>query len=363
VIVLIVNLYLQHWSYREIASHLNRNTFTLPDGLVFKFRPRKVSSNKNTGKEFTRDSIRALIGTPFHAGLVARYPRPALDMEDDIENPHMVKPPRPEISARQILEIQQGQHESLISVETWQRLQQIRKGKHKTPTKNSRPRNEALLSGIAQCWECYQHDGRVAPLRGSTGGKNPTRYYRCATLHNRYIKKSKRETSVLNPQTDTLTDDLLARHKRRCLNAEQMEDQLQSQIEKLVIPSEWHENIMAYYLSNEGLSTFEREGHNLRASLARYRQLYLASHIDQAEFDTQALHIGRKLKALKPSARTESQGILPQLLNFPELWKQLTNGEKRNLLREMFQVIYFDTQGKIQEVTAHAPFKELLGLS
>lgn len=203
---------------------------------MFKFRPRKVSSNKNTGKEFTRDSIRALIGTPFHAGLVARYPRPALDMEDDIENPHKVKPPRPEISARQILEIQQGQHKSLISVETWQRLQQIRKGKHKTPTKNSRPRNERLLSGIAQCWECYQHDGRVAPLRGSTGGKNPTRYYRCATLHNRYIKKSKRETSVL-VQPDTLTDDLLARHKRRCLNAEQMEDQLQSQIEKLVIPS------------------------------------------------------------------------------------------------------------------------------
>ncbi len=362
VIVLIVNLYLQHWSYREIASHLNRNTFTLPDGLVFKFRPRKVSSNKNTGKEFTRDSIRALIGTPFHAGLVARYPRPALDMEDDIENPHKVKPPRPEISARQILEIQQGQHESLISVETWQRLQQIRKGKYKTPTKNLRPRNEALLSGIAQCWECYQHDGRAATLRGSTGSKNPTRYYRCATLHNRYAKKSKRETSVLNPQTDNLTEDLLARHTRRCLNAEQMESQLQSQIEKLVIPSEWHEIIMAYYLSDEGMSEFEREGHNLRASLSRYRQLYLAGHIDQAEFDTQALHIGRKLQVLKPSARTEAQGILPQLLNFPALWKQLTNGEKRNLLKEMFQVIYFDSQGKIQEVRAHAPFKELLGL-
>ncbi len=362
VIDLIVNLYLQHWSYREIASHLNRNSFTLPDGLVFKFHPRKASSAKNTGKEFTRDSIRALIGTPFHAGLVARYPRPALDMEDDIENPHKIKSPRPEISARQILEIQQGQHESLISVETWQRLQQIRKGKYKTPTKNSRPRNEALLSGIAQCWECYQHDGRAATLRGSTGSKNPTRYYRCATLHNRYIKKSKRETSVLNPQADNLTEDLLDRHTRRCLNAEQMESQLQSQIEKLVIPSEWHEIIMAYYLSNEGLSEFEREGHNLRASLARYRQLYLAGHIDQAEFDTQALHIGRKLQALKPSARTEAQGILPQLLNFPELWKQLTNGEKRNLLKEMFQVIYFDSQGKIQEVRAHAPFKELLGL-
>ena len=96
VITLVANLYLQHWSYREIASHLNRNTFTLPDGSVIKFRPKKLSAEKNMGNEFTRDSIRALIATPFHAGLVARYPRPALDMEDDLENPHKVKSPRPE---------------------------------------------------------------------------------------------------------------------------------------------------------------------------------------------------------------------------------------------------------------------------
>ncbi len=362
VITLVANLYLQHWSYREIASHLNRNTFTLPDGLVFKFRPRNVSAEKNTGNEFTRDSIRALIATPFHAGLVARYPRPALDMEDDLENPHKVKAPRPEISARQILEIQQGQHEPLISLETWKRLQQIRKGKSKTPTKSSRPRNEALLTGVAKCWECYQHDGRAAPLRGSTGGKNATRYYRCATLHNRYVKKSKRTTSALHPQADSLADDLLARHTHSCLRAEQMEAQLQAVIEKLVIPTEWYEAIMAYYLSGEGLSEFEREGFNLRASLSRYRQLYLNGHIDQAEFDTQALHIGRQLQGLKPSARTEAQGILPQLRDFPELWKQLTNGEKRNLLGSMFQVIYFDSQGKMREVVAHAPFKELLEL-
>ncbi len=362
VIPLVANLFLQHWSYREIASHLNRNRFTLPDGAEVKFRPRNVSTQKNTGNEFTGDSIRVLIATPFHAGLVARYPRAALDMEDDLENPHQVKLPRPEISARQILEIQQGQHEPLISVETWQRLQQIRKGKSWTPTNSSRPRNESLLTGIAYCWECYQHDGRAAALRGSTGSKKATRYYRCATLHNRYVKKSKRTASALSPQADSLTDKLLARHTRSCLRSEHMEEQLQGLIEKMVIPTEWYEAIMAYYLSDEGLSEFEREGHNLRASLARYRQLYLNGHIDQAQFDTQALHLGRQLQGLKPSAKTEAQGILPQLQDFPGLWKQLTNGEKRNLLGRMFQVIYFDSQGKIREVVAHAPFKELLGV-
>ena len=362
VIILIANLYLQHWSYREIADYLNRNTFTLPDGLVVKFKPKKQSSEKNKGNDFSRDSIRAIIESPFHAGLVARYPRPALDMEDDIENPHKIKLPQPEISSRQILEIQQGQHEALISVEMWQRMQQIRKGKSKTPTTSSRLRNEALLTGVAQCWECRQHDGRASSLRGSTGGRNATLYYRCATLHNRYKKKPKRTGSALSPQADILTDELLARHTQSCLRAEQMEMQLQGLIEKLVIPTEWYEAIMAYYLSSEGLSEFEREGHNLRASLSRHRQLYLDGHMDQAEFDTQALHIGRQLQGLKPSVRTEAQEILPQLRNFPELWAQLTNGEKRNLLKKMFQVIYFDSQGTMRDVVAHEPFKELLGL-
>jgi hypothetical protein len=223
--------------------------------------------------------------------------------------------------------------------------------------------SKALLTGLAQCWECYQHDGRAASLRGSTGGRHATRYYRCATLHNRYIKKSRRTASVLHPQADTLTDDLLARHTHSSLRAEQMEAQLQGLIEKLVIPTEWHEAVMAYYLSGEGLSEFEREGYNLRASLKRYRQLYLNGHMDQAEFDTQALHLGRQLQGLKPSASPEAQEILPHLQDFPQLWMQLTNGEKRNLLKMMFQVLYFDSQGELREAVAHAPFKELLGLS
>jgi hypothetical protein len=85
--------------------------------------------------------------------------------------------------------------------------------------------------------------------------------------------------------------------------------------------------------------------------------------MDQAEFDTQALHLGRQLQGLKPSASPEAQEILPHLQDFPQLWMQLTNGEKRNLLKMMFQVLYFDSQGELREAVAHAPFKELLGLS
>ncbi len=363
VITLVAHLYQQNWSYLEIASYLNRNKFSLPDGAVVKFKPRKAPNSKDTGNEFTRDSIRTLVATPFHAGLVARYPRPALDMEDNLEHPNEVKAPRPEISRRQILELQQGQHEPLLPLETWQRMQRIRKGKSSTPTRAERPRHLATLTGVARCWECYQHDGRASPLRGSTGSKKATHYYRCATLHNRYTRKVRRGTSGPKPQADPLTGDLLAAHTRSCLPAAQMESQLQALIDSVVIPKEWNDMIVAHYLSDEGLSEFDREGHNLRAALKRYRQLYLAGHIDQAEFDAQALHIGRQLQSLKPSARMEAQEVLPQLRDFPALWEQLTHGEKRNLLGTMLQAVYFDSQGRMKEVVAHTPFKELLGLS
>ncbi len=183
------------------------------------------------------------------------------------------------------------------------------------------------------------------------------------TLHNRYARKVRRGTSDLKPQVDPLSDDLLAAHTRSCLPAAQMEAQLQALIDSVVVPKEWNDMIMAHYLSDEGMSEFDREGHNLRAALNRYRQLYLGGHIDQAEFDAQALHIGRQLQSLKPSARTEAREILPQLHDFPVLWEQLTNGEKRNLLGTMLQAVYFDSQGRMKEVVAHAPFKELLGLS
>ena len=82
---LIVHLYSQGWSDRDIADHLNRNRFTLPDGAVVQFRTKGIVGRYAPG-QFNRDSIRQIITNPFYVGVIARYPRPELSMEDSIDD-------------------------------------------------------------------------------------------------------------------------------------------------------------------------------------------------------------------------------------------------------------------------------------
>ena len=61
--------------------------------------------------------------------------------------------------------------------------------------------------------------------------------------------------------------------------------------------------------------------------------------------------------------KTEVKPILPYLQNFPKLWSLLTNTEKRAILRIVFASIYFDDHALIRQVSAHAPFDQLLKIN
>lgn len=62
-------------------------------------------------------------------------------------------------------------------------------------------------------------------------------------------------------------------------------DQATHLIEVLVIPEEWYELILAYYLSDHGMSEFELRSHNLRQELSRQRELFKRGHITQAKYE------------------------------------------------------------------------------
>jgi len=81
---LIVHLYSQGWSDRDIADHLNRHQFSLPDGSIVQFRTKGILGRYAPG-QFNRDSIRQIITNPFYVGVIARYPRPDFSLEDAID--------------------------------------------------------------------------------------------------------------------------------------------------------------------------------------------------------------------------------------------------------------------------------------
>ncbi len=65
--------------------------------------------------EFTRDSIRDIVRSPYYAGLVARYPSKPLDMEDDPEHPNQrtSQPKATTGNRRTIVKQVVGQHQAL----------------------------------------------------------------------------------------------------------------------------------------------------------------------------------------------------------------------------------------------------------
>ena len=359
------NLYSKGKSDLEIANDLNRHVFRLPDDSVVSFRTKGLPGQTKPGS-FSRDNIREIIRSPFYVGLVAHYPTRPLDMEDDPENPRHKSTNQPPLqNKRQPQVLHPGQHTPIYAYDLWEHNMQLRASKGNTPTKSDRPRREYLLTGIGRCLVCLEHTGRQVGLRGSTGNKG-VRYYRCATIHDKAKQTSKiapidelaAQTGV-EAQSTSNWDRLIESHAL-IMHAEGMEDQVHRLVKQLVIPPEWYETIMAYYLSNNGMADFERESYNLRQELARLQDMYSNGYLTQAQFQERAMTITRDLQILQPSAKPEAKAIQPLLSDFSTLWSQLTSGEQRILLKTMFVVLYFDGDEELKQVLANSPFDKLL---
>jgi DNA invertase Pin-like site-specific DNA recombinase len=368
-------LYDQGFSDKDIAEYLNTHQFKLPDGSQIKFRT-KGPRNFLPERSFTKESIREIVTNPFYAGLIARHTVKPLDMDDEqlpgvIAANNTRKPQRinPNGSKRAIIELNTGQHQALISVALWQSNQQLRKRKFKTPVNQSNPTREYLLTGVGCCWECHAWDGRKAGLRGVAGSGDRT-YYRCATLHDLYKTRRKRKPEEaastlpavgITAKSDNSGSELPERHKAN-LRTEVLEEQINRLVETMVIPEDWYEGILAYYLSDDGMSEFEMQGYNMRQELTRQRELYKRGHITQAEYEEAYLRINRYLQQFKPSVRPEAREIIPLLQNFTGIWHQMTLTERRAILQTMFTGLYFDAESQLRKAAANSPFDRLLGL-
>lgn len=359
VVRLIVQLYAQGFSDREIADHLNRHKFRLSNGEQVCFRTKGIPSKSPPGP-FGRDNVREIVRSPFYVGLVAHYPTRPLDMEDDPEKARTRTVSVPLVNKREPQLLVNGQHQALYDSELWKRNMQRRNAKAKTPQTRRAPVHNYLLTGIGRCYVCYKHGNHRVTLRGSKNGNGYT-YYRCGVLmehskkHLKEIPGAFSDGATLNLDWQTLIDAHTGN-----LPAEKLEQQVVAMVKRFVIPPEWRETILAYYLGDEGMAEYERMGYNLRQELARLQALYTEGFINRAQFDDQARTITQELRSLQPSAKPEARAILPMLNDFAAAWDQLAIEEKRTLLKNMFVAIYYDDKGQIKKVLANEPFDELL---
>lgn len=286
-------------------------------------------------------------------------------MEDDPENPKQ-KTVQPLRNKRQPQVLQKGLHEPIYSQELWESNMQLRASKGNTPTKLVRPRREYLLTGIGRCWVCLEHNGEQVGFRGSTGD-NQLQYYRCATVQEKAKGKGKVEPIDLaaitgvSPQNKIDWAQLIAiANHKPTMRADLMEGEIEKLITQLVIPEDWYELILSYYVSEHGMADFERESYNLRQELNRAKELYINGFINLAQFQEKALRISKNLEAKKPAAQPEVHVLLPSLKDFKGIWANCTAAERRKLLKVMLLAVYYDSSSSIQMVLAHNPFDQLL---
>lgn len=262
--------------------------------------------------------------------------------------------------------LHEGQHEAIVSSEMFLRNQERRKRRKSVPRNSNRKSRIYPLTGVGKCWECWQSLGEVVNLRGSKGGSIGYSLYRCGAKQDRgssvrpKAKRSTLENAEVEIKQALDIDDWLERHHTL------KEDLLMAEVKDILfnfeIPQSWHRHIIAYTQHPDGLLHFQVQVQALRDRQSRITALYNAGEIDMAEVQLK----GAKLQAQIDSFWAEAlqdDGTQDHLLtDLPQLWNRLQRGEKKSLLKVMFNGLFFDGQGRLRLILAHSPFDRLLGL-
>lgn len=365
VIPMIHELAFQGLSDREISNLLNTSEYTLPGGSQVQFRPRGSKKKRKQGlSTFTRESVRAILENPFYSGQIAFYRRPDFSLEDNFEHPENIPTSTIKGDSREIIDLQPGQHEALISFETWQSSISLRRSKGNSPIQHNSARKTRIypLSAVGRCWECFETLDQDFSLRGSMGGKG-IMYYRCAYDHDHSLRGTKKKASRmegLNPLVDTVDHELSKRHKY--LNALRIETQVDRLMEKLIIPRIWDEWLAAYFLSDTGIAEFERAGYLHRQEMQQLADLHKAGHIGLPDLEKGTRVLQDKLNNLKPTAKPEARQMVEKIRPFSAFWHSLNPIEKRKVLGTIFAGLYFDREGRLIRALAYEPFNELLDI-
>ena len=222
-----------------------------------------------------------------------------------------------------------------------------------------------MFTGVARCWVCYDFDGKLVNLRGSTGSTDHRGYARCGRLQDcaRVRRKQLAADPLADmPLTSEVIPEALTRRKHHVPQA-QVIAALTALADRLVIPAEWYDTIIAYVLTDDGLVEFKRQSQELRQQLERVKHWQAEQLINRAEVLHRISQINHELRRLQPTAHPIAAQVLPLLKDFPALWQQLTTVEQRSLLQAMFTDVFFDPTGQARLILANSPFEALLKIT
>lgn len=322
----IYQLYLEHKSLRRLTHWLNTKGY----------RTRK-------GKTWATPSIRRILINPTYTGKMW-YGKRKTDLITGKLN--QVMPEK--------WKIVKGQHEAIVSEDTFNRIQKLLKSRFMKPTK---AQHVYLLSGLLRCGKC---NGRMFGYTYRKKIKNKPRkpareyfYYRCQNSIQKGASVCKGmvlpgqviDETIVNIILSLAQDKNFLQDKEAMLKALRQEakpskPEVQDEKKRLVLEEQKlmdKRNVLLEKLENSIIDdgTFEERFNLLKRQLeaVRARQSELA--LQGEEFNLQEIAL---------------QASYEELCNLPKMWQHLNDKERQEKLRTIINHITVDKDEKEREI-------------
>jgi len=309
------------FSDRDIAAKLNEYRFETPDGRLVSFRTRYYGRKDGQGPQgpqpFIKSTIKDILTRPFYAGLIEYYGRD----------------PRTGQRRHQPIIVTQGRHEPLVTMELYQKCQDIRRSRGKAVNSRTAKRRTQVypLGGILYCAGCGFRMRSVSMNKG-------VRYYRCRT-------RIERKDACDQPT----------------VRADRIEPLVTEPLRRLVLPPDLRHRVLGYLTRNETLEAIEFQKLAAQAAFDRARELYIAGDIGRDRYDQARNEYRRQMDTLQPESHVDADAATPYLDDFSRLWDAATPLEQKGLLGTVFRRVLVRGQ-QIVSIEANTPFDQLLGL-
>ena len=281
------------YSDGQIARQLNATRYRPPGGQSLPLRTKRHPARGGPGP-FSKDSVRDILTRPFYTGVVPYYGTDEQGRKRKRGNPVALYP---------------GRHPPLIPQALFERVQEVRRLLSRNPRRRGQtPARIYPLSGLLRCDHCR------ARMRAQTGARG-RRYYVCATR--------------LQHSGDC---------RQPAIPADRLETQLAAFLKHIRIPADWQHRALRQ-LGRDPAEQARQEA-ALRARLERATELYLQGVLSRARFEAEKRLCEKGIADLQ--IREISVMIIAesQLQTLQTQWEQLSDFEKKRLLRGLFAAVY-----------------------
>jgi DNA invertase Pin-like site-specific DNA recombinase len=261
-----------------------------------------------SGRRFTKDVVTQMINSPFYIGMTT-YRNNASGEKEVFE----------------------GQHEALISLDVWEKCQEVRSSRRSASRSVQKNFRHYLLSQLAVCDVC----GRTLRAQGATTGS----YYREMSYERGYID---------------------CPHQRTGVRAEVVEQQMHHLVDYIQLPQDWLEQASSEVGDDEEIIQLRRQRDRLEAERRRLQQMRIEGDFDDNMdyYHEEMERIRRETASLPTYDQIETLRTTASAIHdLASVWKMGDAGDQRDLLRLMLREVKVDVpNGRITSISPLAVF-------